>query len=61
MCTLELEPRDLLDVFLTFWPFEPHFLLNFFLIRKNVYVLLFPFHFYDILGGETLHTTGDVF
>ena len=29
--TLEIEPCDFLNIFLRFWPFEPHFLINFFL------------------------------
>ena len=32
---LELEPCDFLRIFLGFWPFEPHFLINFFLIQKS--------------------------
>ena len=35
--TLEDEPCDFLKIFWTFSPFEPHFLINIFLIRKNVY------------------------
>ena len=34
---LELEPCDFLSIFLRFLPFEPHFLINFFLIKRNVY------------------------
>ena len=33
---VEIEPGDFLTIFLRFWLFEPHFLINFFLI-KNVY------------------------
>ena len=32
--TLEIKPCDFLKIFLSFWLFEPHFLINFFLIRK---------------------------
>ena len=27
----EREPRDFLNIFLRFWPFEPHFLIEFFI------------------------------
>ena len=33
---MELEPCDFLNIFLKFWPFEPHFLINFFLVKKRV-------------------------
>ena len=33
---MEVEPRDFRKIFLRFWQFKPHFLINFFLI-KNVY------------------------
>ena len=31
---LEIEICDFLKIFLRFWSFEPHFLMNFFLIKK---------------------------
>ena len=33
---LETEPRDYLKILLKFWPCEPHFLINFFLIKEYV-------------------------
>ena len=36
---LEIEPRDFLTIFLRFWRFEPHCLINFFLIKKNVHLI----------------------
>ena len=32
---LEIELSDFLTIFLRFWPFEPHFLINFFLLKKT--------------------------
>ena len=32
---MELEPCDFLNIFLKFWLFDPHFLINFFLIKKS--------------------------
>ena len=37
---MELEPGGFLNIFLKFWLFEPHFLINFFLIKKRVYRFL---------------------
>ena len=37
--TVELEPCDFLNIFLKFWLFEPHFLINFFLIKKTCKIL----------------------
>jgi len=31
---LEIKPRDFLRIFLRFWSFESHFLVNFFLLKK---------------------------
>ena len=31
---LEIEPSEFLKIFLRFWKFEPHFLINFFLIKN---------------------------
>ena len=36
---LEIEFCYFLKIFLRFWPFEPHFIMNFFII-KNVYVII---------------------
>ena len=33
---LEIEPRDFLQIFLRFLPFEPHFLIKVFLIKKRL-------------------------
>ena len=30
---MEIEPRDFLNIFLRFWPFEPHIHITFFLIK----------------------------
>ena len=35
---LEIEPRGILKIFLTFWLFESHFLINYFLIQKEMYL-----------------------
>ena len=32
---LEIEHHDLLKILFRFWQFEPHFLINFFLIEKK--------------------------
>ena len=32
---LEIEPCDFLNIFVRFWPFEPHFLINVFHIKKT--------------------------
>ena len=37
---MDIEPRDFLTIFLRFSRFEPHFLINFFLIKKTYIVNL---------------------
>ena len=42
--TLEIEPCDFLMIFLRFWPFEPHFLINVFLIKYMKFHFLSGFY-----------------
>ena len=42
---LEIEPSDFYKIFLRFWPFEPHLLISFFLIKNRVYIIFFLIFF----------------
>ena len=56
LLTLEIDPCDFLKLFLKIWQFDPHFLINYFLIKKPV--LTSSREFYATLVTEdTLRNT----